>query len=169
MGSRHLRKKNAYMRIIVPSKKTPATAQGVERSTASVPLGCVIIYPGSNILNVIRSKFFTKGRHRVFAVGYLVLDGFNIVTSSQILLDCFLLDFFLGDDTVVATGMTSSTVGTENSLTVFQVCCHHRAAPCHSCQQAQCKAQGKWIPRDMGRNLRLGVQCWFVDGFALYT
>merc|ERR550532_1918774 len=126
-------------------KKTATTVQGEQRSTSSVPLGCVIIHPRSNIFNVIRSKFFTKGRHVVFTVGHLVLDGLNIVASSQILFDGFLFNFFLGDNTVVAASMTSSTVGTENGLTVFQVCCHHRAAPCHSCQKAECKAQSEWI------------------------
>merc|ERR1719419_2108612 len=111
-------------------------------STSSLPFGRLLEDPVGNIINVIRSKFFTKGGHRIFAVGDLGLDGVDIVTSKQVLLKRFFFDLLLGDNAVVTTSMAGCTVGTENSFTVFQVRCQCRAAACHSCQKAQCKAQG---------------------------
>merc|ERR1719204_536815 len=108
--------------MLRPSILTKARPLHDKKSYASsIPFGCLLVHPVCNIVDIIRSKFLTKSRHRVFTVGDLGFDSINIVTSEQVLFELLLHDFFLGDDTVVATGMASSTIGAENGLTIFQV------------------------------------------------
>merc|ERR1719461_70984 len=42
-------------------------------TASSVPLGCLLVHPISNIINIIRPKLFTESRHAVLAIGHLRL------------------------------------------------------------------------------------------------
>mmetsp|Transcript_9795 Transcript_9795/g.26031 ORF Transcript_9795/g.26031 Transcript_9795/m.26031 type:complete len:213 (+) Transcript_9795:203-841(+) len=129
-----------------PEEHSASGALGKNKKTERSPLGRLAVDVVGHVIDVIRAQLLAEGRHGVLAVRNLRDDGRDAVAAREVLLQGFLLEFFLRHDGVVAASMARCAVAVEDALAILQVSGQGRLAARHRDEQTQRSTNGQRAP-----------------------